>query len=203
MTPTEHEYQPQELIITRTGPLRINMTIAPQKDEHNSRYFVHINGLFHDNTDITLHASDSKNGQILGSCRFNKFHTTRMHLTLGDQQSYLMFSPQFGCYSWCLMVIRHTEGKVPQRREFLWKRTEASRVSGRLGLELCGPDTSDIYAEYFGAASGSLKAGKLRVRFDLGDTWKTMVLLTLSALIEKERQRRARQGHTSIAMLGP
>ncbi|KAB8213088.1 hypothetical protein BDV33DRAFT_230494 [Aspergillus novoparasiticus] len=190
MTPTEHEYQPQEFILTRTGPLRINMTIAPKKDEQISRYFVHINGLFHDNTDITLHASASKNGQILGSCRFNKFHTTRMCLTLGDQQSYLMFSPQSGCYSWSLMAIRHTEGKVQQRREFLWKRTEASRVSGCLGLELCGTDTSDIYAEYFGAASGSLKAGKLRVRFDLGDIGKTMVLLTLSALIEKERQRR-------------
>ncbi|KAB8233429.1 uncharacterized protein BDW43DRAFT_276274 [Aspergillus alliaceus] len=202
MAASDQAYQQQEFIFTQTGPMRVNMIIVPKKDEQNPLYFIHVKGSISDNTDITMHAGTDKSDQVLGSCRFSKFYTTKMLLTLGDQKSHMMFSPQYGCYSWSLLAIRHIHGKVQQRRrEFLWKRTEESRVSGSLGLELCGVGTADVYAVYFGAAPGSRKVGILRVRIDLGDMWKTMVLLTLSALLEKERQRKAREEGIRTVML--
>lgn len=202
------KYRPNELIFTRVGPLRINMEISARSKDHHPLYSIDITGLFSDNTEITLYTGSKKDEHVLGRCRFNKFRTSEMQIGLhGGGTSRMVWIKHHDYYRWS--VPREPEAgykaAVLEEKYFLWKATEQPpSLSGNRvfqNLELCDMDNDVVYAAYSGAAPGTKDGGHLPLRDDLGQDFTAMVILTLSDLIEKERQKRARKGNYTIGML--
>ncbi|KAJ5994201.1 hypothetical protein N7451_009925 [Penicillium sp. IBT 35674x] len=197
----------QEFIFTRTGPLRINMKICPRSDQNHPLYYAEITGSFGDNTDLALHAGSDRDQPLLGTCQFNKFHASQIevHRQSGPKSKMIMIKGHG--YHWSIPWVHCSieQGHTEMERHFYWKaqerHTPASPGSGKLCLELCSEDYDGIYATYSGAAPGTRKGGILQLKDDLGEEWKTMVILTLSTLVEKARQTRARDGGFTTGML--
>lgn len=197
----------QEFILTRTGPLRINMKICLRRDQNYPLYHVEITGSFGDNTDLALHAGSDRDQPLLGTCHFNKFHASQieMHRQGGPKSKMIMIKGQG--YHWSMPWVHYSaeQGHTEMERHFYWraqeKHTPASPGSGKLCLDLCSTDYDEIHATYSGAAPGTRKGGILHLNDDLGEEWKTMVFLTLSTLVEKARQTRARDGGFTTGML--
>ncbi|KAJ5784664.1 uncharacterized protein N7503_009876 [Penicillium pulvis] len=197
----------QEFIFTRTGPLRINMKICPKSDQNHPLYYANITGSFGDDTDLALHAGSDRDQPHVGTCHFNKFHAPQIevHRQGGPKSKMIMIKGQG--YHWSMPWVHYSteQGHTEIERHFYWraqeKHTPASPGSGKLCLELCSTDYDDIYATYSGAAPGTRKGGILYLKKNLGEEWKTMVILTLSTLVEKARQTRARDGGFTTGML--
>lgn len=198
----------RDLTLTRVGPLRINMDITNKFDDNTPSYSVDISGLFSDNTEITLYDRSKKGDQILGRCRFNKFHTSEMQISLkGGASVQMMWVKQHDFHRWAVPKQAQPGDKLEGSEDnyVLWKASEDPVYSpGNLelhSLKLCDMDRSMVYATFSGAAPGSKNGGSLRVRADLGKDFTTMTVLTLCGLIEKERQQRARKGNFTTGML--
>lgn len=197
-----------DLTLTRVGPLRINMELTTKFDDNTPLYSVDISGLFGDNTEITLYDGSKKDDQVLGRCRFNKFHTSEMQVwPKGGASVRMMWVKQHDFHRWAVPTQAQPGNKpgVSEENYVLWKAAEDPVYSpGNLelqSLELCDMDRSIVYATYTGASPGSKKGGSLRVRDDLGKDFTILIILTLCGLIEKERQKRARKGNFTTGML--
>lgn len=197
----------EEFIFTRTGPLRINMNIFSRDNKHCPLYYANITGSFGDNTDLSLHAGSDRDQPLLGTCHFNKFHASQIQVDPQDGPiSKMILAKNYG-YHWSMPWVYHSteQGNTEMERHFYWRAQEkgrpASPGSGELCLELCSTDDAGAYAVYSGSAPGTRKGGILQLKNNLGQKWKTMVILTLSALVEKARQTRARDGSFSVGML--
>ncbi|KAJ6094498.1 hypothetical protein N7467_002011 [Penicillium canescens] len=197
----------KELVFVRTGPMRINMRVFSKQDDQNTIYSIHISGLFSDITDIEMHAGTERGYQALGSCRFNKFRTSQIQFRLNDEHPSKMLSVQdHAYYRWSMDGSHRVDGILQKsKRHFVWKRAAQSatisNATGVLDLELCDADNLQVCAVYNGATPGSGKGGCLQFQDDLGESGEIGVVLTLSALIEKERQKRGRKGNFSTGML--
>lgn len=201
----------QKLIFTRVAPLKINMRISVKHDERDTLYFIHVGGMFSDDTDVTMYAGRDKSGQILGSCRFNKFRSSKMHFKLSaGEASTINLVAEHGYYQWSMPRTLEASDRKEEvgERHFLWRRSAEldrdARNADALNLELCSPDPFEVHATYAGALPGSRKGGILEFKDDLGEDFKTMVVLTLSVLVEKARQKRDRSGdnYARIMALG-
>lgn len=164
--------------------------------------------MFSDDTDITMYAGRDKSGRILGSCRFNKFRFSKMHFKLSaGEESTINLVAEHGYYQWSMprtLEANDRKDKVGERY-FLWRRSAEldrdARNADALNLELCSPDPFEVHATYAGALPGSGKGGILELKDDLGEDFKTMVVLTLSVLVEKARQKRDRSGDNSARLM--
>ncbi|KAJ5703320.1 hypothetical protein N7493_011709 [Penicillium malachiteum] len=195
-----------ELIFTRIGPLRINMKIYGKRNQEIPLYYVDISGSFSDYTDLALYPGADKEKPVLGNCRFNKFQKSQIEIQPHGRSKFKMSSSKEKGYYWSMpwTSISGGQGKEEQMRQFLWKDIEpASSRSGRLELGLYDTQSSDIHAVYTGALPGTRKGGVLKLNDDdYGEEWRTMVILTLSVLIEQARQKRNREGNSyTIGML--
>lgn len=183
------------------------MQIYAKHHEKDTLYFIHIGGMLGNHTDITMHKGD-KNGQVLGSCRFNKFRSSKIHLHLSaGEKSALDLVSQHGYYQWSmprtLEASDHREDVG--ERFFLWRRSpdldRDTRNADALNLELCSPDPYEVHATYAGALPGSGKGGVLEIKDELGEDFKVMAVLTLSILVERARQKRDRNGDNTARIM--
>ena len=199
--------QRKELVFVRTGPMRINMRVFSKQDDQNALYSIYISGLFSDNTDIEMHAGAERGHQALGSCHFNKFRASQIQFHLSDEHPSKMISVQDHAYCrWSMDDLHRVDGILQKsKRYFVWKRAAQtasnSNATGMLDLELCDADNNEVCAVYNGGAPGTGKGGVLQIQDGLGEQGEIGVVLTLSALIEKERQKRGRKGNFSTGML--
>lgn len=197
----------QEFFFTHTGPLRISMKVFAKNDQNCPLYYISITGSFGDDTDLSLHAGSDRDQALLGTCHFNKFHASQIQVHRQNGPKLKMIMIKEHGYHWSMPWVYHStkQGHTEMERHFYWRaqgrNTSASSGSGKLCLELCGTEYADVYAIYSGAAPGTRKGGILQLRNNLGEEWRTMVVLTLSALLEKARQTRARDGSFSVGML--
>lgn len=205
---TKAQCNPNELILTRVGPLRINMEISNKFEEGGPLYSIDVSGLFGDKTEITLYAGPKKDDRVLGRCRFNKFRTSEMQICPKGGASFsMLWVKQHDFYRWSIPKQSQPGDMVEglEEKYFLWKASEDPVFSsGNLelqNLELCDMDKTVTYATYSGAAPGSKKGGNLRLRDNLGKDFTITIILTVCGLIEKERQKRARKGNFTTGML--
>lgn len=184
------------------------MRISAKHHERDPLYFIHVKGIMTDYTDITLHAGGDKNGPVLGSSRFSKFRSSKIHSEFkGGGTSTIDLVAQHGYYQWSMprtLEMSDCKSDVGERF-FLWRRSadidRGSRNADALNLELCSPDPFEVHAIYAGALPGSGKGGVLEMKDDLGDDFRIMVILTLSALVEKARQKRDRSGDNTARIM--
>lgn len=198
----------QTLVFSRLAPLRVNMRISAKHYEQDPFYFIHVGGMLGDHTDITMHEGGDKNGRVLGSCRFNKFRSSKIHFKLSSgDKSALYLVAQHGYYQWSMPRTLKTSDHREDvgERFFLWRRSadldRDPRNADALNLDLCSPDPYEVHATYAGALPGSGKGGVLQINDDLGEDFKVMVVLTLSVLVEKARQKRDRSGDNTARMM--
>lgn len=199
----------QELIFARTAPRYINMKIYTKQNKQDPLYYVDISGSFNDHTSLTLHTGGSKDDPTLGVADFNKFRTAQIQMKQRDHPNFKMMMSHGHGYYWSIPSANvsggQEKGDADGVHHFLWKELEphspASPGSGKLELGLYNSLSSELHAVYMGAAPGTRKGGVLRFEQDLGDEWRIKVILTLSALVEKARQKRAREGSFTVGML--
>lgn len=184
------------------------MRVSAKHHEKDPFYFIHVGGMLGDHTDITMHEGGDKNGQVLGSCRFNKFRSSKVHLKLGSgDKSTLDLVAEHGYYQWSMPRTLEASDRKEEvgERYFLWRRSadldQNSRNAYALNLELCSPDPYEVHATYAGALPGSGKGGVLEIKDELGEDFKIMAVLTLSVLVEKARQKRDRNGDNTARMM--
>jgi hypothetical protein len=183
------------------------MRISAKHHENNPLYFIHVGGMLGDHTDITMYKGN-KNGQQLGTCRFNKFRSSKIHFKLSaGEKSALDLVSQHGYYQWSMPRTLEASDRKEDVGEifFLWRRSldldRDTRNADALNLELCSPDPYEVHATYAGALPGSGKGGVLEIKDDLGEDFKVMAVLTLSVLVEKARQKRDRNGDNTARLM--
>ncbi|KAJ5979880.1 hypothetical protein N7481_007178 [Penicillium waksmanii] len=198
----------QTLVFSRLAPLRVNMRISAKHHEQAPLYFIHVGGMLGDHTDITMHEGVDKTGRVLGSCRFNKFRSSKIHFKLGKgENSTLDLVTQHGYYQWSMPRTLETSDRKEDvgERFFLWRRSadldRDPRNADALNLDLCSPEPYEVHATYAGALPGRGKGGVLEFKDDLGEDFKVMAVLTLSVLVEKARQKRDRSGDNTARMM--
>ncbi|KAJ5835898.1 hypothetical protein N7447_001924 [Penicillium robsamsonii] len=193
-----------DLVIVRTGAMRTNMKVFSAEDDRNPLYSIKISGLFSDNTKVEILNGIDKSSHALGTCHFNKFRTSQINFRSFDAHpSKMVWVGDRGSYCWSYSPHQH-DVRTQEEQHFIWRRGERTPTSdscGRLNLELCDADKFEVYAVYAGAAPGASKDSTLQFKRKLDGQWEIMVILTLSALVEKERQKRGRQGNFSVGML--
>ncbi|KAJ5109713.1 hypothetical protein N7532_002358 [Penicillium argentinense] len=205
----EHKHPKHStLVFTRLGPLRVNMRIFPENAKNEGLYFIHISGTMSNDTEITLHSGASKHGTILGSCIFNKFRPSKITLkSRTGSKSTMFLVAQSGCYQWAMprtLEASDDSMKIGER-SFIWRRAAEldrnPKKADALNLELCSSNPFEVHAVYAGALPGSGKGGVLELKDDLGEDFRDMLVLTLSSLVEKARQRRDRSGDNTARIM--
>ncbi|KAJ6020427.1 hypothetical protein N7540_005931 [Penicillium herquei] len=181
------------------------MKIYGKRNQDIPLYYVDISGTFSDHTDLALYPGADNKIPALGNCNFNKFRSSQIEIQPHGRSKLKMILSKEKGYYWSMPWIS-ISGDQQHMRQFLWKEiepgTRAGRDSGKLQLGLYDTQSSDIHAMYTGAAPGTRKGGVLKLNDDYGEEWRTMVVLTLSVLIEKARQKRDREGNSfTIGML--
>lgn len=199
--------KPTRFIFKRIAPMRVNMEVYSSRDKKNPIYFLNISGSFSDDSAITMHNGANKRDPVLGTCHFTKLRATKFELQpQTGPKSTMLLSQQDRCYFWTVPWDIEERSQSPwHERHFLWKRGEeqpwGTPGAGNLNLELHDTESSLVHAVYKGADAGSRKGGVLKLNTDLSQKYQTMVFLTLSALIEKGRQKRDANGSFTKGLL--
>lgn len=114
--------------------------------------------------------------------------------------------PDHGYYQWSIPIPQDTNNHhITCESFFIWRRAAEldrnPRTAEALNLELATPDPYKVHAIYAGALPGSGRGGILELKNDLGGDFKVMVLLSLSVLVEKARQKRDRNGDNTARLM--
>lgn len=198
----------QTLILSRLAPLRMNMRISEKYHERDPLYFIHVGGMMGDNAEVTMHTGGNKNGPVLGTCRFNKFRSSKINFQSNiGEKSTMNLVAQHGYYQWSMPRTLEAADRKQDvgERYFLWRRSAEldrnPRNADALNLELCSPDPFEVHATYAGSLPGSGKGGVLEMKDDLGEDFKVMAVLTLCILVEKARLKRDRSGDNTARIM--
>jgi len=96
-------------------------------------------------------------------------------------------------------------GGIAEQLIFIWRRAAEldrdPRSADALNLELCTPDPYKVHAIYAGALPGTGRGGVLELKDEIGGDFRIMVLLSLSVLVEKARQKRDRSGDNTARLM--
>lgn len=160
-----------------------------------------------------MHLKD-KNGPILGKCSFNKFRSSKIGFTIttlrGSQRLIQMnLVSNHGYYQLFMADTLDTSqgknGDFAEQSILIWRRAAGldrdPRSADTLHLELCTPDPYKVHAIYTGALPGTGRGGVLELKDEIGGDFRIMILLSLSVLVEKARQKRDRSGDNTARLM--
>jgi hypothetical protein len=186
---------------------RLNLRIVPGSvsikavdPKRDAIYYVNNSSFMPGKPDVTLSAGSEKGGKVVGVCRM-RFGLGTYNIALGDPGKDGVDAPWEMMKRHGVFGSRYWEFSLPvakgssERRTFRWKRTHDKSIDvGGLSLgnkKLIDQETQEIVAVYLSNQTKSWKKrGKLLICKDYGEDWELMVLITLLALLEKQRRDR-------------